>query len=42
VAELVGVYAASHGPMIVRNWKILAPAEKESLASAFSELGRRI
>ena len=42
MAELVGVYAASHGPMIVRNWKILAPAEKESLASAFSELGRRI
>jgi len=42
VAELVGVYAASHGPMIVRNWKILAPAEKESLTSAFSELGRRI
>jgi aromatic ring-opening dioxygenase catalytic subunit (LigB family) len=42
VAELVGVYAASHGPMIVRNWKILAPAEKKSLTSAFSELGRRI
>ena len=42
MAELVGVYAASHGPMIVRNWKILAPAEKESLTSAFSELGRRI
>jgi aromatic ring-opening dioxygenase catalytic subunit (LigB family) len=42
VAELVGVYAASHGPMIVRNWKILAPAERENLTSAFSELGRRI
>jgi len=42
VAELVGVYAASHGPMIVRNWKMLAPAEQESLTSAFSELGRRI
>ena len=42
MAELVGVYAASHGPMIVRNWKMLAPAEQESLTSAFSELGRRI
>ena len=42
MAELVGVYAASHGPMIVRNWKILAPAERENLTSAFSELGRRI
>jgi aromatic ring-opening dioxygenase catalytic subunit (LigB family) len=42
VAELVGVYAASHGPMIVRNWNLLAPAERENLTSAFSELGRRI
>lgn len=42
MAELVGVYAASHGPMIVRNWNILAPAERENLTSAFSELGRRI
>lgn len=42
MAELVGVYAASHGPMIVRNWSLLAPAERESLASAFSELGRRV
>ena len=42
MAELVGVYAASHGPMIVRNWKNLAPAERENLTSAFSELGRRI
>lgn len=42
MAELVGVYAASHGPMIVRNWKTLAPAEKESITSGYSELGRRI
>jgi aromatic ring-opening dioxygenase catalytic subunit (LigB family) len=42
MAELVGVYAASHGPMIVRNWDKLTPAEKESLDSAFLELGRRI
>ena len=42
MAELVGVYAASHGPMIVRNWNILAPAERENLTAAFSELGRRI
>jgi aromatic ring-opening dioxygenase catalytic subunit (LigB family) len=42
VAELVGVYAASHGPMIVRNREKLTPAENESLDSAFSELGRRI
>jgi aromatic ring-opening dioxygenase catalytic subunit (LigB family) len=42
MAELVGVYAASHGPMIVRNWDKLTASEKDSLDSAFSELGRRI
>jgi len=42
MAELVGVYASSHGPMIVRNWPIVPPAWKDTLTSAFSELGRRI
>jgi len=27
MAELTGVYAASHGPMIVRNWGKLTLAE---------------
>ena len=42
MAELVGVFAASHGPMIVRNWEKLTPAEQGSLDGAFAELGRRI
>src|ERR1700704_7080378 len=42
MAQLVGVFASSHGPMIVRNWQTVAPHWKESLTSAFSELGRRI
>lgn len=42
MAELVGVYAASHGPMIVRSWPDLAEHWKAKLTSAFSELGRRI
>jgi aromatic ring-opening dioxygenase catalytic subunit (LigB family) len=42
MAELVGVFASSHGPMIVRNWPALGPAPKESLTAAFTELGRRI
>jgi aromatic ring-opening dioxygenase catalytic subunit (LigB family) len=42
MAELVGVFAASHGPMIVRSWPALAPAPKNSLTLAFTELGRRI
>jgi len=42
MAELVGVYAASHGPMIVRNWPSLSAHWKETLTAGFSELGRRI
>jgi len=42
MAELAGVFAASHGPMIVRNWDVLAPADRETIASAFGELGRRM
>lgn len=42
MAELVGIYAASHGPMIVRNWEKLSPAEQASLSKGFAEIGRRI
>ena len=42
MAELVGIYAASHGPMIVRNWDKLTPAEQASIDGGFFEIGRRI
>src|SRR5262245_54897843 len=42
MAELVGVFASSHGPMIVRSWSKLTPAAKDSLTAGFDELGRRI
>lgn len=42
MSELVGVYAASHGPLIVRNWDVLPAATQATLTSAFGELGRRI
>ena len=42
MAELVGVYASSHGPMIVRNWTTLPSRWKETITTAFDELGRRI
>lgn len=42
MAELVGVFASSHGPMIVRNWATLETAPKDSLTAAFTELGRRV
>jgi aromatic ring-opening dioxygenase catalytic subunit (LigB family) len=42
MAELVGIYAVSHGPLIVRNWDELPAATRATLNSAFGELGRRI
>ena len=42
MARLVGVYAASHGPLIIRHWQHLKPADRESVSNAFSELGRRV
>ena len=42
MAELVGVYAASHGPLIVRGWDTLPAVTQENLTSSFGELGRRI
>jgi len=42
MAELVGVYAASHGPLIVRNWPQVPTIHQENISSAFSELGRRL
>jgi aromatic ring-opening dioxygenase catalytic subunit (LigB family) len=42
MAELAGVYAASHGPMIVRNWDKLTAKEQASIDGGFAGLGRRI
>jgi aromatic ring-opening dioxygenase catalytic subunit (LigB family) len=42
MAVLAGIYAASHGPLIVRNWDQVTPAHREVLNAGFSDLGRRI
>jgi len=42
MAELAGVYAASHGPLIIRKWRSVTPGHQQALGSAFAELGRRI
>lgn len=42
MAKLVGVFAASHGPMIAREWDSLAPSMRSHLTAAFDELGRRV
>src|SRR5256885_1690507 len=42
MAELVGVYASSHAPLIIRGWKDVKPANQRELTSSLTELGRRI
>ncbi len=42
MASLVGVYAASHGPLLVREWRAVPAPEKERLTAAFHTLGRHL
>jgi aromatic ring-opening dioxygenase catalytic subunit (LigB family) len=42
MASLVGAFAASHGPLIVREWDAVPENEKSRLEAAFEELGRRL
>lgn len=41
-ADLVGVFAASHGPLIARDWHLLPDAPMERLAAGYRELGARL
>ena len=42
MAELAGAFAASHGPLLIREWQAIPRDEQERLSRAFLELGRRI
>jgi aromatic ring-opening dioxygenase catalytic subunit (LigB family) len=42
MASLVGVYAASHGPLLIREWETIPDHQKRRLTAAFRELGRRL
>jgi aromatic ring-opening dioxygenase catalytic subunit (LigB family) len=42
MAELVGVFAASHGPVIVRDWDKLRPEVQAPLTAAFEALGDKL
>ena len=42
MASLVGVFAASHGPLLVREWAAVPEPQKERLTAGFRELGRRL
>src|ERR1044072_8501650 len=42
MAELVGAFAASHGPLIVREWDSVPAERKPRMTADFRELGRRV
>ena len=42
MASFAGAFAASHGPLLVREWEAVPPGEKSRLKNAFEELGRRL
>ncbi|HEY7239844.1 MAG TPA: 2,3-dihydroxyphenylpropionate 1,2-dioxygenase, partial [Burkholderiales bacterium] len=42
MASFAGAFAASHGPLLVREWEALPPGEKSRVKHAFEELGRRL
>ena len=42
MASLVGAFAASHGPLIIREWERVPPEQKKRMAAAYRELGRRL
>jgi aromatic ring-opening dioxygenase catalytic subunit (LigB family) len=41
MASLVGVFAASHGPLIARNWQTMSEKLRQHFRSTFGEMGRR-
>ena len=42
MASLVGAFAASHGPLIVREWQHVPAEQKSRMSAAYRELGRRL
>ncbi|HEX4113129.1 MAG TPA: hypothetical protein VH020_11385 [Stellaceae bacterium] len=42
MAELVGVFAASHAPLVARDWDKFTPAVRESLTAAYDTVGTRL
>jgi aromatic ring-opening dioxygenase catalytic subunit (LigB family) len=42
VAELAGVYAASHAPLIARDWHLFAQPLRDRLAADYRQLGARL
>jgi aromatic ring-opening dioxygenase catalytic subunit (LigB family) len=42
VASFAGAFAASHGPLLVREWESVPADQKQRLTRAFQELGKRV
>ncbi|MBT5192184.1 MAG: 2,3-dihydroxyphenylpropionate 1,2-dioxygenase [Rhodospirillaceae bacterium] len=42
MAELVGAFAASHAPLIAREWERMSPDARETIKTSFDEMGRRL
>src|SRR5260370_4277231 len=42
MASFVGAFAASHGPLIIREWERVPPEQKKRMSAAYQELGRRL
>ena len=42
MAKLVGVFAASHGPMIAREWDTLTPPTRAAVTDGFERTGKRL
>jgi aromatic ring-opening dioxygenase catalytic subunit (LigB family) len=42
MAKLVGVFASSHAPLLIRGWKDIQPGRQQELTRSLTELGRRI
>ena len=42
MAEIVAVQAASHAPLVARDWHLLPAAAKDRLSAAYRELGRQL
>ena len=42
MADLVGIFAASHGPLIAREWDRLDPDVRGRIESGFDSVGRRL
>ena len=42
MASFVGAFAASHGPLLVREWESIPADQQQRLTKAFQELGKRV